>query len=94
MKGLDLKEPFQKAALCGGTGSKHTPFILQMMNETGKSHRCVAPGWDAGGAGCSPASLGSCPAPHMHKLQVHLITDPGLAPKTPPVWDWYEIGEI
>lgn len=92
MKGLDLKEPFQKAALCGG---KHTPFMLQMMNETGKSPRFfVAPGWDAVVTGCSPAPLGLWPAPHMHKLQVHLITDLELAPKTPPVWDWYEIGEV
>lgn len=42
MKGLDLKEPFRKLpSQClyfGGVGSKRTPFILQMMNETSKSH--------------------------------------------------------
>lgn len=58
-----------------------------MMNETG-----TPPGlWLLAGMQWmqwSPASLGLCAAPHMHKLQVHLITDPGLAPKTALVWDW------
>lgn len=49
MKGLDLKEPFQKAAVTvsapgwgeGGMGSDCTPFILQTTNETRKSHAFV-----------------------------------------------------
>lgn len=54
MKGLDLKEPVHKAALCGDTGSKHTPFMLQMINETGKSQ--VGGSW----VGCSGCWVQSC----------------------------------
>lgn len=49
MKGLDMKEPLQKAAVTvsalGGAWAANalpsSPFILQMMNETGKSHAFV-----------------------------------------------------
>lgn len=83
MKGLDLKEPFQKAAVTvsapGGARAANalpsSPFILQMMNETGKSHAFVLAvvSWVE-----TPDPL-ACP-----QLKVHLFTEPGLAPNANP----------
>jgi len=85
MKGLDLKELFQQAAITvsapgGGHGQqKHSLHLHSScrwwMRLANPMHLCLlwSPAWRT-------PSLGLSPAPHTQKLKVHLFTDAGLAP--------------